>query len=230
MKKILLTFSFIAFVATFSFGQWVDNGATINTGDIPVITATGIAAGIIENRTDGAAGSFISGTSSVNFRYDNQKAFRIQSQLRSSVLAGIGGNIVQVATFSGAAPANSLFIAPDGNVGLGTAAPLAKLSVDGDLRCTEAKVLSDISAPDYVFAPEYNLRSLEEVKTYIDENSHLPEIPSAAEFAENGIDVGQMSFDLLKKVEELTLYMIDMKKENEALKSRINTLEEVNKK
>ena len=53
----------------------------------------------------------------------------------------------------------------------------------------------------------------------------MPEIPSAAEFAENGVMLGQMSFDLLKKVEELTLYMIELKKENETLKERVERLE-----
>ncbi|MEM1328196.1 MAG: hypothetical protein AAGI23_19730 [Bacteroidota bacterium] len=101
---------------------------------------------------------------------------------------------------------------------------LAKVDVNG-LETIEAKVQASVAAPDYVFADDYNLRSLEEVEAYINEYSHLPEIPSAAEFEADGIKLGKMSFDLLKKVEELTLYMIEMKKENEELKARIQELE-----
>lgn len=101
---------------------------------------------------------------------------------------------------------------------------LCKIDLNG-VSTTEAKVEATVAPPDYVFANDYNLRSLEEVEAYINENSHLPEIPSAAEFNAEGIKLGKMSFDLLKKVEELTLYMIEMKKENENLKTRISELE-----
>jgi len=74
------------------------------------------------------------------------------------------------------------------------------------------------------------LRSLQEVENYIKENSHLPEIPSAKEFEKNGINVSEMNMALLKKVEELTLYMIEMQKdisvlkqENKELKSQIKS-------
>ena len=73
-------------------------------------------------------------------------------------------------------------------------------------------------APDYVFASDYNLRSLEEVANYIKKESHLPEIPSAKEMEENGIEVGVMNMLLLKKVEELTLYTLEQENEIEKLK------------
>jgi len=134
---------------------------------------------------------------------------------------------IQLGNFflSGDGGAEGIFVDASGNVGIGTNTPSQKLAINGQVLCEEAKVVADIDAPDYVFKDDYNLRSLEEVEAYINENSHLPEIPSAAKFAEEGIHVGKMSFDLLKKVEELTLYMIDMKKENEALKLRISNLE-----
>jgi trimeric autotransporter adhesin len=71
---------------------------------------------------------------------------------------------------------------------------------------------------DYVFAPEYKLKSLSEVETYINANKHLPGIPSADDMVENGLDVAQTDALLLEKIEELTLYMIQMQKEIEALK------------
>lgn len=106
----------------------------------------------------------------------------------------------------------------------GTPTVLAKVHGSG-LETIEAKVQASVAAPDYVFKSDYNLRSLEEVESFIQEHSHLPEIPSAAEFEAEGIKLGKMSFDLLKKVEELTLYMIELKKENEELKKRVNSLE-----
>ena len=69
---------------------------------------------------------------------------------------------------------------------------------------------------DYVFKPGYHLPSLTDVKTYIDKNHHLPEIPSAQEVANNGINLGEMNKLLVKKVEELTLYLIEKDKEVKA--------------
>lgn len=232
MKKLLFSCAFLVFT-TLAFGQFVENiPGILSTDDQVYMENTGSASTIILVRTDGsggvgdgAAGTLTTGTKSTNFRFDANQEFRIQAQLRANLVQGIGGDISQVATFSGQAPSNSFYVAASGNVGLGTDDPQSKLSVDGQVLCEEAKVVSDIAAPDYVFAPEYKLRTLEEVEQYINKNSHLPEIPSAAEFADEGILVGKMSFDLLKKVEELTLYMIDLKKENELLKARLNSLE-----
>jgi hypothetical protein len=65
-----------------------------------------------------------------------------------------------------------------------------------------------------VFKKDYQLRPLSEVKTYIDQNQHLPEIPSAQEIAKDGLNLGEMNRLLVKKVEELTLYLIEQKEEN----------------
>ncbi len=97
-----------------------------------------------------------------------------------------------------------------GNVGIGTISPKAKLSVNGEIRAKEVKVLAKIDVPDYVFEPDYELRTLKETKEYIEENKHLPEIPSAKEIGANGINVGEMNMRLLKKIEELTLYQIEL--------------------
>ena len=102
----------------------------------------------------------------------------------------------------------SLTLRHDGNIGIGTTDPQSKLAVDGQIRATEVKVLADITVPDYVFESDYELRTLVETKEFIEENKHLPEIPSATEIAENGIDIGDMNMRLLKKIEDLTLYQI----------------------
>jgi hypothetical protein len=77
---------------------------------------------------------------------------------------------------------------------------------------------------DYVFAPEYKLMPLEKVEAYIQENKHLPNVPSAEEVVKTGIDMAKMDAKLLEKIEELTLYMIELKKENEAMKIEIEKL------
>ncbi len=81
------------------------------------------------------------------------------------------------------------------------------------------------NAADYVFEDNYDLKSLKEVENYVKENKHLPGVPSAAEISENGMSVSQMSNLLLEKVEELTLHMIQLQKENEALKAKVESLE-----
>jgi hypothetical protein len=77
---------------------------------------------------------------------------------------------------------------------------------------------------DHVFYPDYKLRSLNELEQFIKKNNHLPEIPSAKEVAENGIDLGDMQAKLLLKIEELTLYILQQNKEITDLQNQINEL------
>lgn len=72
---------------------------------------------------------------------------------------------------------------------------------------------------DYVFEPSYKLMSLEKVEEFVKENKHLPNVPSAEDMSKNGLDVSQTSAKLMEKIEELTLYMIEMNKEIKALKA-----------
>jgi len=110
-------------------------------------------------------------------------------------------------------------VSRNGNVGIGTTTPDAKLTVKGNIHTQEVKVdLQGAVAPDYVFKEDYNLRSLEQVDAYIKENGHLPNIPSAAEMEKEGVLLKEMNLKLLEKIEELTLYVIELKKEVEELK------------
>jgi hypothetical protein len=119
--------------------------------------------------------------------------------------------------------ANSIYVKAGGNVGIGTITPSSKLSVNGKITCKEVEVtLSGWS--DFVFADDYNLKSLDEVEAYIKENKHLPDVPSEKEVLEEGVNVGEMNSILLRKIEELTLYMIELKKENEQIKKQIREL------
>jgi trimeric autotransporter adhesin len=82
---------------------------------------------------------------------------------------------------------------------------------------------------DYVFADDYKLRPLVEVAQFVAANKHLPGVPSAEEVKESGIDVATMDAKLLEKIEELTLYLIEMKKENAVMSAKIEKLEQAKK-
>ncbi len=113
-----------------------------------------------------------------------------------------------------------------GNLGIGTTAPDAKLTVKGDIHTQEVKVdLNGAVAPDYVFLEDYDLKSIEEVEAYINDQGHLPNIPSAAEMEKNGIELKQMNLQLLEKIEELTLYTIAQEKELQNQKNKNSELE-----
>lgn len=113
---------------------------------------------------------------------------------------------------------NLLNILKNGNIGIGTKSPDMKLTVKGNIHAEEVKIDLNVPAPDYVFKKNYDLRTIEEVEKFIKENSHLPEIPSAKEFEQNGVMQAEMDMNLLKKIEELTLYTIQQQKEIESLK------------
>jgi hypothetical protein len=102
-----------------------------------------------------------------------------------------------------------LTILNDGSMGIGTSTPdtNAKLTVKGKVHSREVKVSVNAGA-DFVFNKDYRLAPLEELAAYISENKHLPEIPSAKEMEEKGIEVGEMNIKLLQKIEELTLHLI----------------------
>lgn len=78
--------------------------------------------------------------------------------------------------------------------------------------------------PDYVFSDAYRLMPLGEVEGYIAKNGHLPQMPSAAEVEAEGADLGEITRLLMQKVEELTLYVIDLRRQLDELKSKNKTI------
>jgi|GEM_PF-3199110 len=109
-----------------------------------------------------------------------------------------------------------------GHVGIGISPhPSYSLAVAGKIICEELKVklVSDWTWPDFVFEKNHKLQSLYELENQIIKNKRLPGIPGSAEVRENGIDLGDMNARLLEKVEELTLYIIDLQKQVDQLKS-----------
>lgn len=115
-----------------------------------------------------------------------------------------------------------LIIKYTGSVGIGTTETgTHKLAVGGTIGAREIKVEAGTWS-DFVFGNEFKLKKLQEVEKFIEENNHLPDIPSEREVKENGIQLGEMNAKLLQKIEELTLYMIEQNK-------KIETIEEQNK-
>ena len=130
----------------------------------------------------------------------------------------------------------SMVINSNENVGIGTTSPSEKLQVEGNI-LTNGEIYSSrvrVSQnpgnwPDYVFESDYNLTSLEEVERFIISNKHLPEVPSAKSVEKDGLDLGNMDATLLKKIEELTLHLIELNKTVKAQGKEIEQLKTENK-
>ncbi|MBB6239859.1 hypothetical protein HDC90_004521 [Pedobacter sp. AK013] len=104
---------------------------------------------------------------------------------------------------------NSLVISgANGNVGIGTANLTDALTVAGKIGAREIKVSTNAGA-DFVFEPDYQLTDLTELEKFVKSNKHLPEIPTAKQMVENGVNLGELNIKLLQKVEELTLHLIE---------------------
>lgn len=229
-KTMILLSSF--FFSGAAFAQ-VWNGSTVSTlttGKVGIGFATPPDASLSIDRSDNYSPF---DPSSVP-----KPALKIQSRTTSQLSAP--GNIFEIrrsypSSSNGFPPVitntNELTLAVD-NVGdvsinsrlrIGSLKPTSpyanyKLSVDGDIiakRC----VIQVSNWADYIFADNYSLPSLDDVETYVKEKKHLPGVPSEAEIKEKGVDMGEMNKILMQKVEELTLYIIDLKKEINALKS-----------
>lgn len=125
------------------------------------------------------------------------------------------------------------------NVGIGNIVPTHKLDVLGTSRFSGKMIVQDDieskkvkvtatpgSFPDYVFKPDYKLRSLSELSAFIKENGHLPNIPKAAEVEANGQDLGLIQQKLLEKIEELTLYTIEQDRNSKRIQSENQELKE----
>ncbi|NVO08553.1 MAG: hypothetical protein HXX16_01195 [Bacteroidales bacterium] len=118
--------------------------------------------------------------------------------------------------------AASLFFFHSGSVGIDTYNTQGyKLAVNGSILCEGVKVIADVPNSDYVFNNDYKLLNLPLLERFVKENNHLPEVPSAEEFKKNGYSVGEMDNLLLKKVEELTLYIIELNKKIEVLEKEV---------
>ena len=128
-------------------------------------------------------------------------------------------------TYDGTSIDTRLSIDAVGYVGVGTTNPDHELTVDGTIHSEEVLVDLNVPGPDYVFEENYPLQDLNSLEQYLKANKHLPEVPPAAQMEKEGIKVGEMEMVLLKKVEELTLYVIELKKELDKANRRMTEFE-----
>lgn len=134
-------------------------------------------------------------------------------------ITGTGTGILRIRNNS-----DGIYMYSNGKISIGGGGAVATgyvVSVEGKLIATEVTSLPFGSWPDYVFAEDYKLKPLSEVKKYIDQHKHLPGIPAAAEIEKNGVQLGDMSKRLMEKVEELTLYILQLQEQIDELKKEL---------
>ena len=164
------------------------------------------------------------------YRYSNQGAARIYYEpwgnhisFQFSNLQGYGITTPYGSPVSSWVTA--LAVSGQGNVGVGTNdCSTYKLNVKGKIGCEEVNVRT-FPWCDYVFEPDYKLMPLYELQQYINANKHLPEIPDAKTVEGDGLDLGTMSTLHMKKIEELTLYILELQKQIDELKKQVENLQ-----
>ncbi|MCL6218464.1 tail fiber protein [Zunongwangia pacifica] len=162
------------------------------------------------------------------YRWTGTNATFYPAHIEMSQTGGVGHLDFNVGSYSelgSESLTTAMSIFQGGNIGIGTFTTGShKLAVEGSIGAREIKVEAS-GWSDFVFENDYNLRTLEEVEEHIVEKGHLPEIPNEAEVTENGINLGEMDAKLLQKIEELTLYLIEQNKQNQAQQAKIEQLE-----
>ena len=193
--------------ASFAQTMVIDANGNVGLGVATPIEKLEVSGGIrIENTATANAGTIRwTGTDFEGYNGTAWQSFTSGTSPAASPWSNFGDNI----SFS------------TGNVGIGTTAPQHALDVTGTIRACEVEVNDLNGWCDYVFEEDYELPSLEAVEAYIKTNKHLMDIPSEAEVLAHGVSLNDMTKGLLKKVEELTLYMIEKDKENKALKTAL---------
>lgn len=158
-------------------------------------------------------------TATIHFRTTTASTdFAAIKQTRVSSTSGR----LDFSVLSSGSPVAAMSIKENGNVGIGSTDPGPyKLAVEGIVGVRKLKVTQVTPWADYVFEPTYQLPSLQHVEQFIKANKHLPDVPSATEVEKEGLDIGANQAVLLKKIEELTLYLIDMQKEITHLKQQL---------
>ncbi len=251
MKKFYLLLHI--FIPSLSFAQWTASGTHIyntNTGYVGIGTTNPLSKLTVQSSVASASTTYP--LSIVSLAPDAESGSGVGMSFylggnSTEAQRGEHARITVKQTYYGVRPSftisttdynspytafvDRLSINPVGNVGIGTTTPDYRLTVNGKIKAEEIQVVVDVPA-DYVFEKDYSLMPLEEVEQFVTENKHLPGMPDAQSLIANGWQVGEMNNKLLEKVEELTLYMIQLKKttdelqkQNDVLKTQIGKLE-----
>ncbi len=194
---------------------WITGNVGINTsapqGKLHIVENNNTASVILESNSAGwGSGIYFKNTA------PNGKGYGIYTSSYGSL------NIADVN-----AGVDRIFIGANGNVGVNTnkvSDANYRFFVEGAIRARKVKVDQD-SWPDYVFDKNYTLLPLAEVERFIKKYQHLPEVPAAGDVKKEGIDLGNNQAVLLKKIEELTLYLIEQQKQMDALRQQVKELQ-----
>lgn len=203
----------------------------VRSGEVDSIGSnTTVAAGVIADAAlaDGAVTSNKLAAGVVGIGHLSQDVDRRYVKVAGDAMSGafiVSNNVTVVSNLivSGGftVGVTQLVVLANGNVGIGISDPTNRLAVNGTVRAREVLVTVD-NWPDYVFGPEYKVMPLNEVDAYVRTHRHLPGVPSAGDMDVSGMGLGAMQGVLLKKIEELTLQMIELKKENADLRRRLD--------
>jgi hypothetical protein len=224
IPKILLT-TLLSVIALSIHAQWTPPNPNISFTGGNVGIGTNVPTNPLTVVTGADEMAYFKNPSTANVRV-------VVANNTGQVNLGIGATTLHPYLWSNT---NSFFIGSDGNptlfvsgmgngnVGIGTEDTKGyKFAVAGSAIFTKV-VVKPYPWSDYVFYTNYRLRSLSEVEQYIKQHHHLPEVPSAEEVEKNGLNVGDNQATLLKKIEELTLYVIEQNKKIEDLYNKIET-------
>ncbi|MCY7410345.1 MAG: hypothetical protein LH473_08740, partial [Chitinophagales bacterium] len=156
----------------------------------------------------GSGGYVVTGsTTGTNVAIDNNEIMARNNGAASKLYLNNDGGDVSMCYSGGGVMIGSSYV-PTGYL----------FAVDGNIICEELKVQLSSDWPDYVFEKDYSLHSISELKTFIEKNKHLPGIPTATEVKENGISAGDMQSKMMEKIEELSLYIIQLQHQIDELK------------
>lgn len=242
MKKALILFGILLFISESSFSQqtvsekWTFTKGIEVKGEGATFFTDGLKAMMVRNTIGNSYFQFgmaennghyhgLSKLGDIIFRGSSPGGKFLITNLYTENHASNTNKVIGIVH----AGSNGLWVHNNSNVRIGgykLEMPKERLVVEGNAILTGALFASEVQVKaqtaDFVFEPDYQLRSLDEVESFILDNKHLPDIPSAAAMEEDGVNLAEMNKLLLMKVEELTLYMLELRNEINTLKAAQN--------